>query len=80
LAYLIAALHDLELTSADISNAYLHTPCKEKIWFQAGAECGEHRGKVMIVTRALYGLKSAGASWRSMLSTYIMRWVSCQQG
>jgi hypothetical protein len=72
LAYLIAALHDLELTSADISNAYLHAPCKEKIWFQAGAECGEHRGKVMIVTRALYGLKSAGASWRSMLSTYIV--------
>eukprot|EP00970_Alexandrium_tamarense_P000443 scaffold59_cov114-Alexandrium_tamarense.AAC.2 len=61
LAYLIAALHDLELTSADISNANLHAPCKEKIWFQAGAECGEHRGKVMIVTRALYGLKSAVA-------------------
>ena len=76
LAYLIAALHDLELTSADISNAYLHAPCKEKIWFQAGAECGEHRGKVMIVTRALYGLKSAGASWRSMLSTYIVNEMS----
>jgi hypothetical protein len=32
LAYLIVALHDLELTSTDISNAYLHALCKEKIW------------------------------------------------
>ena len=24
--------------------------------FKAGIECGEHKGKVMIITRALYGL------------------------
>ena len=71
LAFLIAALNDLEVSSCDIGNAYLNAPCKEKIWFEAGAECGEHRGKAMILVRALYGLKSSGASWRSMFKQFI---------
>ena len=44
---------------------------RKKIWFVAGAECGEHRGQVMILERALYGLKSSGASWRSMFKEFI---------
>lgn len=68
LAFLIAALNDLDVMSCDIGNAYLNAPCREKIWFQGGAECGEHVGKVIIIVRALYGLKSSGASWRSMFS------------
>jgi hypothetical protein len=34
-------------------------PCHEKIWFEGGLECGEDKGKVLIVIRPLYGLKSA---------------------
>lgn len=49
LAFLIAALNDLDINSCDIGNAYLNAPCREKIWFVAGLECGEHRGKVMIM-------------------------------
>ena len=47
LAFLITALNDLDVMSCDIENAYfyLSAPCKEKIWFMAGAECGENRGK-----------------------------------
>ena len=59
LAFLIAALNDLDIMSCDIGNAYINAPCREKIWFKAGIECGEHKGKVMIITRALYGLKSS---------------------
>jgi hypothetical protein len=62
LAFLIMALNDLGIMSCDIGNAYLNVPWREKIWFRAGIECGEHKGKAMIVTRALYGLKSSGAS------------------
>ena len=54
LAFLIAALNDLEVSSCDLANAYINAPCKEKIWFRAGLECGEDHGKVMIVERALY--------------------------
>ena len=73
LAFLVAALHDLDVFACDISNAYLNVPCKEKIWFQAGPECGaENHGKVMKLVRALYGLKSSGASWRKMFKDYIV--------
>ena len=54
--------------SCDLENAYLNAPCREKIWFEGGIECGEDRGKVLVLTRALYGLKSAGASWRATLA------------
>ena len=54
--------------ACDVSNAYLNAPCREKIWFQGGKDTGEDEGKVLIVDRALYGLRSSGASWRNMLS------------
>jgi Reverse transcriptase (RNA-dependent DNA polymerase) len=72
LAFLIAALNDLDILSCDIGNAYLNAPCREKIWFEAGKECGEDAGKAMILKQALYGLKSAGASWRAMFSSSIV--------
>jgi hypothetical protein len=68
LAFLLATLNGLQILSCDIGNAYLNAPCREKIWFQAGRECGHDMGKVMVITRALYGLRTSGASWRQMLS------------
>ena len=72
IALLVAALNDLDVFSCDISNAYLNVPCKEKIWFEAGLECGTSmKGKVMKLVRALYGLKSSGASWYQTFKEYI---------
>jgi hypothetical protein len=68
LAFTIAGLNDLDVFAADISNAYLHAPCREKIWTIAGPEFGSDSGSVMVIVRALYGLKSSGASWRAMLA------------
>jgi hypothetical protein len=68
LAFLIAALNNLDVMMCDIGNAYLNAPCREKIWFKGGREMGEDKAKVLELKRALYGLKSSGASWRSMLS------------
>jgi hypothetical protein len=61
LAFLIAELNGLDIMACDVG-ACLNAPCREKIWFAAGAEHGEKRGKVMVVVRALYGLKSSGAT------------------
>jgi Reverse transcriptase (RNA-dependent DNA polymerase) len=72
IAFLITALNDLDILSCDIGNSYLNAPCREKIWFQAGKECGEDAGKAMVLKRALYSLKSAGASWRAMFSNSII--------
>jgi hypothetical protein len=68
LAFLIAALNDIDIMSCDLENAYLNAPCREKIWFEGGIECGEDQGKVCVIVRSLYGLKSAGAAFRSSLA------------
>ena len=74
IAFLVAALNDLDVLSCDIGNAYLNAPCREKIWFKAGLECGnELVGKVCKLIRALYGLKSSGASWRKMFKDHIVQ-------
>ena len=68
IAFTLAALNGLDICAADIGNAYLNAPCREKIWTIAGTEFGSEKGRVMLVTRALYGLKSSGAAWRLMFS------------
>jgi hypothetical protein len=67
LGFLIAALNGLDIMSCDLENAYLNAKCKEKIWFEGGIKFGADQGKVLIIVCALYGLKSAGASWHAML-------------
>jgi hypothetical protein len=68
LAFLIATLNDIDIMSCDLENTYLNAKCQEKIWFEGRLECGKDKGKVLIIMRALYGLKSAGASWRAALA------------
>ena len=63
LAFLIAALNGVDILSCDLENAYLNAKCCEGIWFEAGIKCSEDAGKVCVLMHALYGLKSAGASW-----------------
>ena len=65
---LAAALHDVDVLGIDLENAYLNAPCAEKIWFEGGTECGEDKGKVCVLTRSLYGLKSSGFSRREALA------------
>jgi len=68
IALTIASLNSLEVSACDIGNAYLNAPCREKLWTVAGSEFGSERESVMIIARALYGLKSSGATWRSTLA------------
>jgi hypothetical protein len=68
IALLLAALNDVEVKTADIENAYITAPCSEKIWTVLGPEFGPDAGKKAFVVRALYGLKSAGASFRNHLA------------
>eukprot|EP00978_Attheya_sp_CCMP212_P008706 scaffold20437_cov41-Attheya_sp.AAC.4 len=44
IAFMIAALNDLSVLVADVGNAYLNAPCREKIWFTAGKEFGSRAG------------------------------------
>ena len=66
---LIAALNDIKILSSDIQNANLKSKSCEKILCGAGPEFGaEDKVKIMLITRALYSLKSSGAAFRNLLA------------
>jgi hypothetical protein len=54
IGFLIAALNDLNILSADIENAYLTSTCEERIYTVLGPDFGPNRqGKKSLVVRAL---------------------------
>jgi hypothetical protein len=60
IAFMIAALNDLDILAADVRNAYLNAPVSEKYYTIWGLEFGPNNvGKRAMIVRALYGLKSA---------------------
>jgi hypothetical protein len=68
IALLVASLNELQLLACDIQNAYLTADCRERIYIIAGPEFGSEEGSIMIVKKALYGLKSSGAAFRAHLA------------
>jgi hypothetical protein len=75
----LADLNDLDVKVADIDNAYLTAPITEKVWTVLVTEFGDDNGKRELVVRALYGLKSAGMSFRNHLAECMKRlgWIPC---
>ncbi len=70
IAFLINALNDINILATDISNAFLNATPREKVYATAGPEFGTvFQGKHVLIVRALYGLKSSGAAWRSHLKS-----------
>jgi hypothetical protein len=83
IAFTIAALNDLDVLAADVQNAYLNAPTKEKVYTIAGLEFGpENAGRPVLIVRALYGLKSSGARWRDHMAATIREagFISCKAG
>ena len=69
LFFLLAALNDVDVLACDVQNAYINAETKEKVWFCGGDELGPDKGKVVVIVRALYGLKSSSqrvgeSTWR----------------
>ena len=63
LVIFLAKLNNLEAWGADISNAYLEAKTKEKLYIVAGPEFEELEGHILVIYKALYGLKSSGLNW-----------------
>ena len=77
----IAVLNDLKLEAGDIYNAYLTAPYLEKIYTICGPEFGpDLQGRLVIIIRALYDLRSLGKAFRNYLSAGIkeLGWISCK--
>lgn len=70
--FLLAALNDLNILSADIQNAYLTAPAMEHHWTRAGPEFGqEFVGRPCKIVKALYGLRSSGKAFHDYLSMHL---------
>ncbi len=69
----LAELNKLELWSTDIGSAYLEAFTQEKLFVIAGPEFGELQGHVLIIHRALYGLRTSGVRWHERLATCLQK-------
>ena len=68
IGFLLAALNDLDVLSADGAGAYLNGLCHEKVFTIYGLEFGpENVGKVSIIMKALYGPKTSAYAWQERL-------------
>ena len=68
IALMLATQNRLQVKTSDVENAYLTTPTEEKLYTILGPEFGEYEGKTAVICQALYGAKSAGASFRNHLA------------
>jgi Reverse transcriptase (RNA-dependent DNA polymerase) len=63
LALFLAELNKLETWATDIGNAYLEAHTAEKLYIIGGPEFGDRHNHILVICRALYGLRSSGARW-----------------
>ena len=68
LALTIGELNGLKPMVGDISNAYLESYTKEKVYIVAGPEFGPLAGHVLLISKALYGLRTSGARFHEKLA------------
>ena len=61
-------MNDLDVMGEDVQNKFLSADNLEKHWIRAGTKFGAEQGKVFIIVRALYGLKSASAAFRYFMA------------
>jgi len=80
LSLVAAELNDLDIMVGDISSAYLEAYTKEKVCFTAGPEFGPLQGHTFIIEKALYGLRTSGASWHQRFSDTLrdIGYLPCQ--
>jgi hypothetical protein len=64
----LAELNQLELWATDIGNAYLEATTSEKLYIIAGGEFGDLKGHILVIHKALYGLRTSGKRWHKRLS------------
>ena len=60
IAFTTTVLNNLAVKASDVQNDYLTMLCVEKIYTKLRPEFGAGKDKIMIIARAIYGLKLAG--------------------
>ena len=65
---LIAELNDMNAYTTNIRNGYLTSKTKEKVCIKAGPEFRKLEGHLLIVHKALYGLRFSGKQFGDYLA------------
>ena len=73
IAVFLGELNQLEVWGTDIGNAYLEAFMEELLYIIAGPEFGELEGHVLIILKALYGLRSSGLRWWERFSVVLQK-------
>ena len=82
LTFMLAALNNINILSCDIGNAFIQAKnTQERVHVIVGPELfgKENEGKIAVISRALYGLKSASAAWRNHFSKFILETLGYQE-
>ena len=66
-------LKALKLSAYQMLGAYCDAPHGQKFWSEANPKCGINKGKVVVVIRGLYGLKSSSKAWRTLFSISLIK-------
>ncbi len=72
LVIFLAELNDLEIWATDIGNAYLEALTTETVYIIAGPEFGDLEGHILVIYKALYGLRSSGKRWGERLADCLL--------
>ena len=68
LVLFLGELNKVETWATDVGNAYLEAYTLEKVGILAGPEFGTLEGHTLIISKALYGLRSSGLRWHEKLA------------
>jgi hypothetical protein len=80
IALVAQELNNLEIMVGDVSSAYLEAYTHEKVCFRAGPEFGPLEGHLLVIVRALYGLRTSGARWHDRFADVLrsMKYFQCK--
>jgi hypothetical protein len=80
LCMLLAELNGLRVEAADIGNAWLEACTKEKLCVVAGPEFGDQQGNIMVIVKALCGLRTSGARFQEKFADTLqaMNFFPCE--
>jgi hypothetical protein len=65
---ILSDLNSKELWATDIEKAYLEAYTAEELFIVAGPEFGELEGHMLIISKALYGLRTSRLHWHEHFS------------
>ena len=73
LSIFLAKLNIMKVWGADIGNAYLEATTKENLYIVPGPEFEELQVHMLVIHKALYGLKSSGLRWSQRIHDIMLQ-------